>query len=140
MLIRVWEDELLTLTAAPFPTDVTAVMVSYAVAAETSCFLALGWPLPVHALDLYVEFRLLTNGLRRPPPKGYSLIGALDFFGLPHLAIEEKTELRQLAVRGGPWQPGEPDALLTYCQTDVDALAELWPRMQRRLGWPEIGA
>jgi hypothetical protein len=139
-LIRIWEDELLTLAAAPFPTDATSVMVAYAAAAEAGCFLALGWPLPLHCLDLFIEFRLWTNGLRRPPSQGYSLLGALAYFGLPHLAVEEKDDLRQLALRGGPWHPGEPEQLLDYCQTDVDALVMLWPRMQRRLGWPEIGA
>ena len=46
----------------PFETGKDAVMVAYAAQAELGCFLALGWPLPMHVLDLYAEFRVATNG------------------------------------------------------------------------------
>jgi hypothetical protein len=132
--LRVWEDELRTLSAAPFPVGTDSIMTAYLASAEISCFLALGWALPVHVVDLYAEFRLFMNG-RRAPTAGYGLLGALRYFGLPSLDVEEKDTMRALALRGGPWQPGEPEALLTYCQTDVDALLGLWPVLGRRLGW-----
>ncbi len=75
------------------------------------------------------------NG-RRAPTGGYGLLGALQYFGLPSLDAEEKDAMRALALRGGPWQPGEPEALLDYCQTDVDALlrALAGARPEARLG------
>ena len=132
--LRVWEDELWTLSAAPFPVGRDSILVAYLASAEISCFLALGWALPVRVIDLYAEVRLFLNG-RRAPAGGYGLLGALQYFGLPSLAAEEKDAMRALALRGGPWQPGEPETLLDYCQSDVDALCLLWPVLGRKLGW-----
>ncbi len=69
---------------------------------------------------------------------GHGLIGALSYFGLPALAVEEKDAMRDLAIRGGLWQPGEREALLDYCQSDVDALVALWPKLSAKLGWPSL--
>lgn len=79
--IRVWQDELAALSKAPFPTGPDALFVAYYASAEVACFLALGWPLPTHTLDLYAEFRCLTNG--SAPAHGNGLLGALLHFGLP---------------------------------------------------------
>jgi DNA polymerase-1 len=132
--IHVWEDELWTLPAAPFPVGADSIMTAYLASAEIQCFIRLGWALPVHVVDLYAEFRLFMNG-RRAPTGGYGLLGALQYFGLPSLEAEEKDAMRALALRGGPWQPGEPAALLRYCEGDVQALLALWPVLGHRLGW-----
>jgi hypothetical protein len=101
--------------------------VAYYASAELGCHLALKWPMPARILDLFVEFRCLTNG--RPTPCGSGLLGALAYFGLDSLGAAEKSEMRQLAIRGGPFTSRERTALLDYCQTDVDALAQLLPFM-----------
>lgn len=133
-VLRLWEDELTALDRAPFPTDETSVLTAYYASAEIKCFLALGWPLPCHVVDLFVEFRLLTNGRSLAEPN--NLLGALDYFGLPSIAAAEKDRMRDLAIRGGPWTATERQELLDYCQTDVDALCALWPRVSAKLGWP----
>jgi hypothetical protein len=46
-------------------------------------------------------------------------------FGLDTMLADEKEEMRDLAIRGGPWSPGEPEALMEYCETDVDCLDQL---------------
>ena len=74
-------------------------------------------------LDLFAEFRRYTNGVQ--PPFGAGLIGALQFFGLPDSGSEEKSQMRGLAMRGGPYSADERAALLAYCECDVDALARL---------------
>jgi hypothetical protein len=61
----------------------------------------LGWPHPVHLLDLFAEFRCLTNGLRLP--HGSGLLGALLHYGLPTIGGEQKDEMRDLILGGGPW-------------------------------------
>jgi DNA polymerase-1 len=66
--------------APPYPTDPGALFVAYYASAELGCHLALGWPLPARVLDLFAEFRTLSNG--RPPAHGSGLLGALAFFGL----------------------------------------------------------
>ena len=60
---RLWRDELLKLRAAPFNVGKRSLVVAYAVAAEASCFLVLGWPLPVNVVDLYAEHLLDINGI-----------------------------------------------------------------------------
>lgn len=132
--IRLWEDDLQRCQASPYPTDQDALFVAYYASAELGCHLALGWPLPAYVLDLYVEFRNLTNGLN--PPCGSSLLAALLYFGLNGIDAVEKESLRQLALRGGPWTQEERAALLAYCETDVVALAQLLPRMFPHLDLP----
>src|SRR5438552_9082794 len=99
--VRLWEDELRRRTAPPYPIDRDSLFVAYYASAEMGCHLALGWPLPPNVLDLYVEFRHLTNGLN--PPCGKGLLGALAAHGLDAMNATEKESMRQLAMRGGPW-------------------------------------
>ena len=126
-LLRLWQDELARQVEPPFTLDASTLVVAYYASAELGCFLALGWPMPVRVLDLYAEFRVATNG--RSLPCGSGLLGALAWHGLDSMAADEKTEMRELALRGGPWSDQERLALLDYCQTDVDALARLLPKM-----------
>jgi hypothetical protein len=109
-------------------------MVAYYGSAEVACHLALGWPVPSKILDLYTEFRTLTNGLATP--NGAGLLGALAYFDLPAIGADEKERMRALAMRGGPWTPEERVALLKYCESDVVALEELLSRMAPMLDMP----
>jgi hypothetical protein len=94
----------------------------------------LGWRKPARILDLYVEFRNLLNG--HTPPAGWGLIGALTYFGLDGIGAQEKEEMRELILRGGPWTPSEQQAILDYCESDVAALARLFPAMVPYLDLP----
>jgi hypothetical protein len=130
--IRLFGDELCRCgSGPPYPISPSALFVSYFATAELSCHLALGWPLPACVLDLYSEFRNLTNGL--DTPAGKSLLGALAWFGLDLMDAIEKDCMRQLAMRGGPWSAEEREALLRYCQGDVTALRKLFARMLPKL-------
>lgn len=124
---RYWQDELAAMTRAPFPTDASALFVAYNAAAEMSCFQALGWQFPVNVLDLYVEFRNLTNGL--PLPAGKGLLGALIYFGEPAMDAAKKDRMRDLILTGGPWSVEEQASILAYCDADVHALVRLYQRM-----------
>jgi DNA polymerase I len=110
------------------------LVVSYFASAEIGCFLELGWGVPTHILDLYVEFRWLTNGLLLPAGRG--LLGALLFYGLPALTVVEKAEMRELAMRGGPYEIGELQALVRYCESDVVALELLFGTTEGLLDVP----
>jgi len=132
--LRLWQDELATLSAAPFRIDERALFVSYAAPAEFSVFHALGWPAPARVLDLFVEFRAITNGLSTP--SGAGLLGALVYHGLPAMDGAEKQTMRDLAIRGGPFTDDERQALLDYCAEDVQALERLLPRMLPRIDVP----
>jgi hypothetical protein len=110
------------------------LFVSYYASAEMLCHLALAWPLPVYVLDLFAEFRVLTNGL--PTPCGSSLLGALTYFGIDSIDVVEKESMRHLALRGGPWTLAERQALLTYCESDVVALRQLFLALAPSLNLP----
>src|SRR5262245_48064369 len=60
--------------------------------AELHCYRALGWPMPERILDLYVEFRCLTNGLS---PPGAKLINVLAYFGLDTIGAGEKAAMQE---------------------------------------------
>lgn len=53
-------------------------LVAYYTSAELGCFRALGWDSPTHIIDLYCEFRNLTNGLESPPK--YGLLDCAEYF------------------------------------------------------------
>jgi hypothetical protein len=111
----------------PFPIDAGALFVAYYASAELGCFRVLGWPMPARILDLCAEFKCLTSGKRIAGGRG--LLGALTFFGLDGIGATEKADMRELAIRGGPFTDAEITALIDYCETDVDALARLLPAM-----------
>ena len=126
-LIRLWQDQLGS--EPPFPVGDDSLFVCFQAAAEWSFFLAVGWPLPTRVLDLYVENLHRTND-GRPRAKGTTkLLAALRDHGISSITSEEKTEMRDLVLRGGPWSSTERRQILDYCQTDVDPLAALLERM-----------
>jgi hypothetical protein len=120
--------------APPYSTSADDLFVAYYASAELGCHIALNWPMPARILDLHAEFRNLTSGL--PAPHGHSLLGALAHHGLDALSAEEKEGMRHMAMRGGPYSAGERQALLDYCQGDVDALVRLVPAMLPTLDLP----
>jgi hypothetical protein len=134
-VLRLWEEELQRLRRPPYATGRRSLVVAYYASAELLCHLALAWPLPVYVLDLFAEFRVLTNGL--PTPCGQSLLGALTYFGIDGFDAIEKEEMRQLALRGGPWTAAERRALLVYCESDVVALRKLLSVLAPHLDLPQ---
>lgn len=133
-LLRFWLDDLRGMQRPPFSTDSDTLFVAYYASAELGCFLALGWPMPSRVLDLYCEFKCKTSGLTIPC--GYSLLGALASHGLDSIDSAEKDAMRQLVLRGEPFNDDERRAVLDYCQTDVDALARLLPAMLSDIDLP----
>ena len=133
-LIRVWRDELAALPAPPFPVDENTLYVAFSASAELSCHLALGWPFPAQVLDAHVEFINLINGLpQRFVKGGTSQLAALAHFGLSAITSEEKAQWRKRILEGPPFSRDEAVGILDYCQTDVDGLAALLPRLVQRL-------
>ena len=118
-------------SAPPYATGPDVLFVAYYASAELGCYCALGWPMPEHVLDLYVEFRNRTNGLALPA--GVGLLGALTYFRLDGIGATEKKAL-QTAIGDGTWRfQYTPEEILDYCETDVVALTRLLPAM-----WPKI--
>ena len=124
-VIRLWRDQFGPVP--PYSTTPDTLFVAYYASAEIGCHRALGWPIPARILDLFTEFRARCNGL--PTVAGNGLIGALTHFGLDSIGAAEKTEMRDLILRGGPWSPQERADILDYNESDVVALKRLLPAM-----------
>jgi DNA polymerase I len=130
--LRLWCDQFGAVP--PYATDANALFVAYYASAEIGCHLTLKWPVPERVLDLFTEFRNHTNGL--PTISGAGLLGALAQYGLDGIGAVEKTEMRDLVLRGGPWSDAERAAILDYCETDVAALARLLLVMLPKIDLP----
>ena len=123
--IELWQDQFGS--SPPYDTGPNSLFIAYNATAEIGCHLALGWPVPERIVDLYVEFLGQTSKLQRV--HGNGLLGALAYYGLDGIGTSDKSSMRDLALRGGPWTDDEKVALLRYCGTDVEALERLLQRM-----------
>jgi DNA polymerase I len=100
--------------ACPFRCDGSELFVAFYAAAEASCFLALGWPLPQLWLDLWAEARRLNNGRGG----GNGLLDVMGRYGLPVRDSGHKKAMQAL-VGEGNWQAADVPAILDYCAEDV---------------------
>jgi hypothetical protein len=111
----------------PFATDDKTLYVTFVASAESQFFLTCGWPQPARVLDLFVEYRNYTN---KAVPKSHpehpkaGLVDACHEFGIIH-PTQNKKQLQNLALRGGPYTEQEQWDLLQYCEDDVVVLAPL---------------
>jgi hypothetical protein len=91
-------------------------------------------------LDLYVENRWLYNiqespdeRTRKKDEKFFSLATTLRRLGCASMGSEEKDAMRELVLRGGPYTVQQKLDILDYCESDVDALDALLPKMLPRI-------
>lgn len=132
--VRCWRDELLELRAAPFGIGEQALTVSFYASAEVGCMLQLGWGTPRNLLDLFAEHRCETNGLRLP--HGNGLLGALAWRGLVHMDASEKEAARRLITHQASWSELDRSNILSYCESDVEALRALFESVADTVDWP----
>jgi DNA polymerase-1 len=118
----------------PFDLSARTLFVAFFASAELGCHLSLGWSKPACVLDLFTEFRNLTNGL--PTIAGNGLLGALAHYGLDAIGAARKDAMHDLVMRGGPWSWEERLAILDYCESDVEALYRLLCAMIPRIDLP----
>ena len=120
-------------SAPPFSTGPDTLFVAFNAIAEIGCFRVLGWPIPERVLDLYVEFRNLTNG-HYTGRRG--LVFALQYFDLDSISATEKKDRIELILRGGPFTEEERRLIAEYCDSDVIALELLLPAMIPHIDLP----
>ena len=125
-----WQDELLDMPEAPFDTGPEVLWVAYYSSAEWGIFRQLEWAIPERIFDCYTEFSCETNG--HELPGGKSLLGALHYFECDTSAAEDKSKMRELILTGGPWDEVQRLDILSYCQSDVDLLGQLFPRIVQK--------
>lgn len=122
----------------PFRTDAGVLFVGFYLPAEWSCFLELGWPLPERTVDVFVEHRVDRNGIELPHERR-GLLDAASFHGLWAMSKDEKTDMRDLVLRGGPWTHGDRRAILDYCGDDVTTTAAVFARQVPAIGLRDRG-
>jgi hypothetical protein len=116
--VRLFQEELRTLRAAPFPTGKGACLVAYASGAEASCFAVLGWKPPVNVIDPYAEHLLGLNGRPGRLEGDTQLLAAMARHGLPTMSHEHKEAMRDLFRSQTSWNAEERARGLDYCMLD----------------------
>ncbi len=113
------------LANCPFACDGTEIFIAFYAVAEGSCFQALGWPMPPHWLDLWVEAKRLRNG---QVDQRSGLLEVMGRYGLAMRDSVHKKAMQEL-VGGEHWSQTDLPAILDYCEADVDDTAALLHRM-----------
>jgi DNA polymerase I len=129
---RLWRDELRRASCPPHPTNQDTLYVAFYAPAELGCFVELKWQFPENILDLFTEFRRNYNGVFQHSP---SLLIALATFGIPSIGATVKDSMRDMVLRGG-WSADERRQIVTYCESDVAATADLLRAMQPNIDLP----
>ena len=132
---RVWmEGEYLS--GPPFPCGPDTILVAHAVApAEARCLRALGWPMPGGWIDIYVEERVRASGEK--PEDGFGLLACCLRHGLRCISSDEKTFMRELILRGGPYSPEQRQDILDYCEGDVRETVALFRQLLPSMNIPQ---
>jgi DNA polymerase I len=110
----------------PYPIGEDSLFIAYYSSAEWNCHLALGWPLPANVIDLYTEFRNITNGLLGVSK---SLLGACKHYGVTTISETEKDSARIRIMQGPPYSEEEKSYIMEYCASDVLETIELFENM-----------
>jgi DNA polymerase I len=104
----------------PYDTGPRTLFLTFMASAEYGTHIALGWALPQSMIDLHAEFRAQRNGLLATGVK-YDLLSVAQACGLNTITKDHKKD-----IRGGPWLPGDREAILDYCASDGDLLLAIF--------------
>lgn len=130
--VRIFQEELRTLRAAPFPTGSDACVVAYSSGAEASNFAVLNWPWPENVIDPYGEHLRDLNGRPGRHVHDASLLSALTRHGLPAMSVTHKDIMRSMVRFQSSWNAEERDAILSYCMEDNESARDLLQAMDAK--------
>lgn len=108
-----------------------SLFVAYFASAEMGCHASLAWSRPKYILDLFTEFRNLTNG--KYLPSGRGLLGALTYFGVGSGDTAYKDSMRGRILEGPPYSEAEIKEILEYCDLDVKLTVKLFSCMKNSI-------
>ncbi|RLF59222.1 MAG: DNA polymerase I [Thermoplasmata archaeon] len=114
--------------------DGDSLFIAYYASAEIGCHESLGFNNPPYIVDLFAEFRCLTNG--GWIPSGNSLIGACNYYGISSCDAAYKNSMRDRILQGPPFSEQEMKDILDYCQKDVDMTSKLFSCMENDIDLP----
>jgi DNA polymerase family A len=133
---KMWRDELLAATRAPFDVGPDALFVAYSAQAELTCFHVLGWRFPTHVFDLHTAYLAASNVLppcdeetaRTKPRKRLS--DACRAYGIEGWEQIDKEAIAK-AIGEGHWRDYGRERVTDYCEEDVRKTTELLRAMVR---------
>ena len=116
---RYRKDELEKMSAAPFPVGDRSLFVCHAATAEIGCFLPLGWEIPEHIYDTYIEEKNIRMGLD-VAGLGFGLVDTMRAYCLETRDKATKQKFQTMGATGGPQCEEDWGPYLDYCADDVD--------------------
>src|SRR5262245_19410941 len=133
--IRMWRGEFGS--TPPFDIGPDALFVAYSAWAELTCFIALGWPFPIHVFDLHTAYLAASNILlpyapgeaRKRQRKG--LADACRGYGIEGWENIDKPAIAK-AIAERRWREHGKEAVLDYCEEDVKNSVKLLRAQLRR--------
>lgn len=121
-------------TQPNYPVDKKSLFIAYFASAEMGCHKTLNFKNPLYILDLFAEFRCLTNGAKIP--SGNSLLGACAYYGINNSDATYKDSMRDRILQGAPYSKKERQDILEYCKKDVELTTTLFYRMKPDIDLP----
>lgn len=119
--------------ASSFPDPQSTLFLGYNLPSELKTMLSLGWELPEHYIDLYIEFLNMINGKWRGKDclkdLGTGLVDAVTYFGGNPMDFWKSSKDKEIdyIIENGTTPPEGVTAeahqkrILTYCEEDVVA-------------------
>jgi DNA polymerase-1 len=123
-----------TETSPEYPVNDSSLIIAYYASAEMGCHIPLKFNFPIYLLDLFAEFRCLTNGTK--VPSGNSLIGACAYYGISGSDATYKDAMRDRILQGPLYSEKEKQDILLYCQKDVEMTTNLFHCMKKNIDLP----
>jgi hypothetical protein len=126
--VRQWRDDFDRKPPIEFDDDTLAV--AYSAWAEMTCFLALDWHFPKYIYDLHTAYLYRVNALAPHAPgvkrkkESRKLPDACRYYGIQGWENIDKGSIAQ-DIGEGRWRLHGREAVLRYCEEDVDKSAEL---------------
>jgi hypothetical protein len=131
---RLWQDELLSLRAPPFPIGPEVTCCAYSAASDLVCFKVLNWELPARVFCTYAEQRVRYNGV--PSQFDNDLMGACARRGITYTATTEiKKKQRERARDPRPYDAAERKEMVDYCLADTRANLDLALSYEPDMWW-----
>jgi DNA polymerase I len=115
----------------PFFADYHTLVISFVAGAETCCWRQLGWPMPMHILDLFQEARTVANTGSKADPQ--SLVDHCRLAGIGVMDLELKHEMQLEAQRRTVWSDDARAKMMAYNVCDVFKEAQLFLALLPRL-------
>lgn len=121
-------------TKPVYPADKNTLLICYYASAEIGCHLSLNFQKPLYILDLFTEFRCLTNGQHLPCGNG--LLGACAYYGIEDGDAAYKEETRNTILNHTIYTEEMKRNILKYCASDVDLTSLLFEKMKTDIDLP----